>query len=195
MQAYSNRYDQALTLAASAHRHQMRKGSDTPYIAHPVHVSIILIRHGFSEDVAIAGLLHDVVEDQDLSLAEIRAGFGPAVAEMVAALTEEKEEAGQKRPWEIRKQEALAHAQTASTKAVAVKAADTLHNTRTLTRQIEEQGAATWQNYARGPEQSLWYVRSVAAIAAQRLGEHPLAQELEQAVITLEQAIAAAEAK
>jgi (p)ppGpp synthase/HD superfamily hydrolase len=63
MAAFSARYDAALVLAARAHRDQVRKGTDIPYIAHPAHVSVILIRHGFGEELAIAGLLHDVVED------------------------------------------------------------------------------------------------------------------------------------
>ena len=68
MQAFSSRYDAALALAARAHRDQLRKGTDLPYVTHPAHVSIILLRHGFGEDLAIAGLLHDVVEDTDTSL-------------------------------------------------------------------------------------------------------------------------------
>ena len=100
MQAYSERYEAALTLAARAHRTQLRKVGDVPYIVHPVHVSAILLRHGFSEDVVIAGLLHDVIEDQDVSLERIEADFGPAIAEIVAALTERKKEAGVDRPWD-----------------------------------------------------------------------------------------------
>jgi (p)ppGpp synthase/HD superfamily hydrolase len=103
MTAYSDRYQAALILAAHAHRTQERKGSDVPYIVHPVQVSVILLRHGFAEDVAIAGLLHDVVEDQDVPLARIEADFGPEVAEMVAALTERKREGDVQRPWEARK--------------------------------------------------------------------------------------------
>ena len=89
MPAYSERYDEALALAARAHRHQTRKGSDVPYLVHVVHVSVILLGHGFPRDVAIAGLLHDVVEDQGIPLSDIEADFGQAVANMVAAASEE----------------------------------------------------------------------------------------------------------
>src|SRR5262245_24388558 len=85
---FSPRYDAALALAARAHRSQLRKGTDLPYIAHPVHVSLILIRHGFGEDLAIAGLLHDVVEDTDVPLYRIAAEFGDEVAGLVAAVSE-----------------------------------------------------------------------------------------------------------
>jgi (p)ppGpp synthase/HD superfamily hydrolase len=190
LDAYSQRYDAALVLAARAHRSQTRKGSDIPYVIHPVHVSVILIRHGFGEDVAIAGLLHDVVEDQDVPLARIEAEFGPAVAEMVAALTEKKKEAGRPRPWEIRKQEALADAEQAGLDAIAVKAADALHSTRQMAADLRREGAAMWGSFSRGPDKTLWYYQSVAEVVGRRLGPHPLAAELEAAVRDLAQAIA-----
>ena len=193
MEAYSQRYDAALSLAAGAHRGQTRKGSDVPYVVHPIHVSVILIRYGFDEDVTIAGLLHDVVEDQDVSLDEIEARFGPAVAEMVGALTERKRENGEERPWEVRKAEALAQLRQASDDAVAVKAADTLHNSRALTASLASMGPAIWQYMTKGPDQALWYYRQVAELVARRLGDHPLAGEVGAAVADLANAIARTE--
>ncbi len=190
MAAYSERYEAALTLAVRAHRDQVRKGGDVPYIVHLVHVSVILLRHGFSEDVAIAGLLHDAVEDQGVPLTRIKAGFGPAVAEMVSTLTERKREAGVERPWEVRKQEMLDQIRRASLEAVAVKAADTLHSARSLAFGLRREGPSIWSNFSRGPGPSLWYCQSVAAIVRERLGLHPLAQELSDAVEDLERAIA-----
>jgi hypothetical protein len=63
--AYSERIDEALRVAATAHEGQNRKGTQIPYVMHPVHVARILERHGWAEDVVIAGLLHDVIEDTD----------------------------------------------------------------------------------------------------------------------------------
>jgi len=189
MAAYSARYEAALILAIRAHRSQLRKGSDIPYASHPIHVSVILLRHGYPEDLAVAGLLHDVVEDQDVSIAAIEDEFGPAVAEMVLAVTERKSEGGTKRPWKVRKEEALAHMREGSQDAAALKAADVLHNTRSFAAQLRRTGAATWQHFSRGPEDALWYYRSIAGVARQRLGPVPLVEELEQAVRDLEQTI------
>lgn len=190
MEAYSDRYEAALTLAADAHHNQVRKLGGDPYIVHLVHVSVLLIRHSFSEDVAIAGLLHDIVEDQGVPLDDIEAGFGPAVAEMVAALTEWKLEEGVERPWEARKQEALDHLQQASRGAVAVKAADTLHNVRSVTLGLHRAGPTVWRRFKRGPAETLWYYRSVSEIVHLRLGAHPLALELEAAIRRLEKELA-----
>ena len=189
MNGYSERYDAALALAASAHAGQMRKGVTIPYIVHPVHVSVVLIRYGFPEEVAIAGLLHDVVEDQDYPLSDIQARFGPAVADMVAAVTEQKREAGQPRRWEDRKQEALDHIRQARADAVALKAADVLCNARAIASALRQEGASVWTHFSRGPEQSLWYYRSLAGIAHERIAGHPLLAELDEAVQDLERAI------
>ena len=190
MEAFSQRYDSALILAARAHKDQVRKAGDIPYVVHPVHVSVILLRYGFPEDVAIAGLLHDVVEDSDVPLSRIEAGYGPAVAEIVAALTERKVEGSAKRPWEDRKREALEKTRGASADAVAVKAADVLHNARSLAWQLRHEGPSVWNKFTRGPESSLWYYQSIADIVGERLGAHPLAGELGGAIQDLERVIA-----
>jgi (p)ppGpp synthase/HD superfamily hydrolase len=190
MTTYSNRYEAALTLAGRAHRGQTRKGGDVPYIVHPVHVATILIRYGFPEEVIVAGLLHDVVEDTDIPLARIEAEFGPAVAGLVAALTEVKQEGGVQRDWEVRKRELLDLVRHASPEAAAVKAADTLHNARTLASDLRREGALFWRHLSRGPEPSLWYYRSVAGVVRDWLGAHPLVNELDAAVDDLERAIA-----
>jgi (p)ppGpp synthase/HD superfamily hydrolase len=190
MQGYSDRYEAALVLAARAHRDQLRKGSDIPYVVHVFHVSAILLRYGFPEDVAIAGLLHDVVEDQEIPLARIESAFGPAVAEMVHALSEKKTEGGETRPWETRKQELLDQLRQAKPQTAAIKAADTLHNSRRMAADLRREGPEIWRFFSRGPQQSLWYYGSVVAIVRQHLGAHPLADELVAAVQDLELAIA-----
>ena len=92
-------YELALRLASRVHCHQMRKGCDIPYITHLVAVSRILEQYGFGVEIRVAGLLHDIVEDQDYPLSAIRDQFGGWVAEMVAANSECKMDAsGCKRP-------------------------------------------------------------------------------------------------
>jgi (p)ppGpp synthase/HD superfamily hydrolase len=184
---YSAQYEAALILATREHRRQNRKGTDVPYIIHPVHVSVILIRHGFPEPVIIAGLLHDVVEDQNYPLHRIEAAFGPDVAEMVAALSEQKrDQHGSVRPWKIRKREALERLRRASTGAVAVKAADVLHNARALVADLRREGPGVWDRFNSGPGPSLRYYRNVADVAHERLGDHPLVMELDDALNDLE---------
>ncbi|HUV90778.1 MAG TPA: HD domain-containing protein [Anaerolineae bacterium] len=181
--AYSERYEQALRLATTAHRHQNRKGGNLPYISHPVHVSVILLRYGFSTDAAIAGLLHDVVEDQGVDLSEIEERFGPQVAELVAALSEHKtDDQGDRRPWEMRKREALEHMREGSLEVVAVKAADALHNARATALDARREGPSVWQRFTRGPQALVDHYRDIVQVARERMGHHPLVDELAEAV-------------
>ncbi|HET9222693.1 MAG TPA: HD domain-containing protein, partial [Roseiflexaceae bacterium] len=147
---FSARYDAALALAARAHRQQLRKGTDIPYIAHPVHVSLILIRHGFGEDLAIAGLLHDVVEDTDVPLDRIAAEFGDQVARLVAAVSETKAVDGVERPWEERKAEKLAHLLAGGPDVAVLKAADAIHNARSIAADVRLSGPSVWGRFKRG---------------------------------------------
>ena len=186
---YSERYEQALRMAAINHRDQNRKTSDLPYITHPVHVSTILLRHGFPDDVVIAGLLHDVVEDQGVQLSEIEARFGPRVAEFVAALSERKTDAeGNRRPWEVRKQESLAYVCQADPQVAAVKAADALHNARCTAQDVRCQGPTIWRRFNRGPDLQLGYYRRIVQVARERLRDHPIVDELADAVDDLARA-------
>lgn len=187
---YSQRYDEALQVATLAHRPQMRKGSDLPYIVHPIHVSVILLRHGFPTDVAIAGLLHDLVEDQGYELSKIEEQFGVRVAEMVEALTEQKrDDQGKKRPWDVRKREALEQIRDAGRETVAVKAADTLHNAQSFVNDLHREGHRVWRHFNRGPQSQLDYYRRILDVAEERLGDHPLAVELADAIDRLAHAI------
>lgn len=177
--AYDDIYEEALRLAARAHRSQTRKGTDLPYIAHPVHVSAILQRYGFAREAVIAALLHDVVEDQDVTVAEIETRFGPAVAEIVDALSERRhDEQGEVRPWHVRKAEAIEKIRAASPAAAAVKAADVLHNVQSILYDLRHEGPGVWQRFTRGPQQMLGYYSRVAGLVQVKLGSHPLVKEL-----------------
>lgn len=183
---YDVQYEEALRLAARAHRSQTRKGTDLPYIAHPVHVSMILQHYGFSREAVLAGLLHDVVEDQDVTLAEIESRFGALVTEIVDALSERRfDEHGEVRPWRVRKSEAVEQIRKASPTAVAVKGADVLHNVQSILYDLRIDGAAVWGRFTRGPEQMLGYYGRIAELVQAKLGSHPLVKELSTALAVL----------
>jgi (p)ppGpp synthase/HD superfamily hydrolase len=186
MHAYSQRYDDALILAAQAHRTQLRKGTDIPYIMHPFHVSAILIRYGFSEDLVVAGALHDVVEDCGVSLETIAERFGERVAQLVAAVSERKAENGMTLSWEDRKTSKLTELREAGADVAALKAADALHNSRSVIAALRESGSSIWGRFSRGPEPTLWYYREILSGVRLWLDTHPLADELEGAILELE---------
>lgn len=182
MQGFSSTYDRALLFAARAHRDQLRKGTDIPYLTHVVHVSVIVLRHGFGEELVVAALLHDVIEDCGVDLATIEATFGAEVARLVDAVSERKAADGTELPWEQRKDEKLAQLRVGGPEVAALKAADAIHNARSISADLHAVGPVVWERFKRGPQQSLWYYREILAAVRSWLGDHPLATELAEAV-------------
>ena len=84
MKRNHNLIERAVALAVRAHEGKMRKGTLMPYIVHPVAVAFILARHGFSDTVIAAALVHDTVEDTSVTDAELRHELGDEVADLVA---------------------------------------------------------------------------------------------------------------
>jgi (p)ppGpp synthase/HD superfamily hydrolase len=180
---FSPRLDAALAFSARAHRAQLRKGTDTPYIIHPVHVAMILASHGFDEDLTIAGLLHDTVEDCGVPLAAIAERFGDGVAALVDAVSEQKtDDGGGRRPWRVRKQDQLDHLAHADARGAALKAADALHNASSTLAELREHGPSVWERFNAPAEDSLWYYGEIARLVRERLGDHSLARELQDTV-------------
>ncbi len=151
-----NRIEEALELAAQAHDGQFRKGTETPYISHPYAVGLILMGEGCSEDVVIAGILHDTVEDTDITLECIRNTFGELIAEIVDACSENKS-----LKWRERKTELIETLKTASTEICLVTCADKLHNLRTVISEYDVIGDIVWERFHGRLEAQSWYYRSI----------------------------------
>ena len=98
----SEPWQQALIYASDLHAKQKRKGKDVPYISHLMGVTAIVLEQGGTENQAIGALLHDAVEDQDVTVEEIRKRFGDEVAEIVEGCTDAESEP--KPEWRERKE-------------------------------------------------------------------------------------------
>jgi (p)ppGpp synthase/HD superfamily hydrolase len=129
----------ALELARTAHAGQIRNGSGgRPYIEHPLTVAEQLAGQGCSDTVLAAALLHDVVEESDTEVEQIRERFGRQVAELVAALTDAEEIESYSRRKDVHR----ADVEAAGCDALTIYAADKLANIRALRRVYAEQGEA-----------------------------------------------------
>lgn len=146
---FSHAVERALGVALDAHAGQSRKGAArAPYVVHPMHVALILARWGQDDDVIVAGLLHDVVEDAPATwpLERIEAQFGRHVAKLVGELTEDKSKS-----WEERKRAALDHVPHMSPQAATIKSADKLHNLQTLAAELQNSPAEeVWARFRGG---------------------------------------------
>jgi hypothetical protein len=194
----SPRLDRAFQIANIVHAGAVRKGTQVPYIKHPVAVARILEAHGYDEDLVAAGLLHDTVEDakydnpdlqtrlseaagagrlvvpadrwefREAFLRFLRDEFGPKVFELVIAVTESKNDGKPHRDWLERKKERLDHLAKASRDEAALKAADTLHNITCTLEDIRRDGLGVLDRF-RGGALVAWHYAAVAQLAGERL--------------------------
>ncbi|MGN1007789.1 MAG: HD domain-containing protein [Butyricicoccus sp.] len=148
---------EAICFAAVAHQNQLRKGSETPYIAHPCEVMQILTAADCEETLLIAGLLHDTLEDTAVTAGELREVFGEDVAVLVCAASEDKSQS-----WEQRKQHTIAYlSDGAGLDGLLLACADKLSNLRSIRADLNELGESLWSRFKRGREQQRWYYRSL----------------------------------
>jgi (p)ppGpp synthase/HD superfamily hydrolase len=190
-QPLSERFDDALVYAASLHRTQSRKGTQTPYVAHLLAVASLVIEHGGQEDQAIAALLHDAIEDQGAETgAEILRRYGERVHSIVKGCTDSEVPKGaRKPPWRFRKEAYIAHVRQAPALEKLVSAADKLHNARSILSDYRVLGDDVWARFSGGKEGTLWYYRAlVESLGAgeREAGLQRLVAELDRVVSELE---------
>ncbi len=208
----------ALDIAGIAHDGAFRKGTDIPYIQHPVAVALILEAYGYPEPLVAAGLLHDTVEDTKWGNAEVqrrlsqvtggklpsptepmafraafckylRDEFGREVFDLVAAVTEKKNDGGVPADWLERKKDQLDKLAHAGPDEAALKAADAVHNIESTARDIEALGLGVLDRFRGGPL-VVWHYSALASLASRRMpAGAPLAERLVRAASHLETAV------
>src|SRR5262245_9787558 len=181
MVTLTERFDEAVRYAREVHSEQMRKGTGTPYLAHLLGVSSIVLDDGGNEDEAIAALLHDAAEDQGgrSRLEDIRSRFGDAVARIVEDCTDSWETP--KRPWAERKQAYVEHARTLPPSSLRVSIADKVHNSYAILRDLRNEGDAVWKRFNAAPDDVIAYYQSLVR-AYREAGGRKLVDELERIV-------------
>lgn len=176
MTVLTDRFTRAMDYARVAHATQVRKGSQIPYLYHPIAVASLVIEFGGSEDQAIAGLLHDVVEDCGAAhAAVIRGQFGDDVADIVEACTDgtAEKKASHTTPdekrndWMRRKLTYIAHLESAPAETLLVSACDKLHNARAIIQDLET-GHDVFARFTGERDGTLAYYYSLARIFVER---------------------------
>ena len=184
----TERFDKALQFAHGVHRSQPRKDTTIPYVSHLLSVAGLVLESGGDEDLAIAALLHDAVEDaEDMSGEEmsdrIRAKFGDRVADIVDGCSDAKSSpGGSKPPWRSRKEAYLKHLRSASNDVLRVSIADKVHNARSIATDQDRFGKALWDRFSSTSEESRWYYTSLRDIYKERISDSYLIKELEIAL-------------
>ena len=170
VRGYSDRINHAFAFAAKHHDQQVRKGTSLPYLTHPANVAVILTRYDQDEDVVIAGILHDVVEDcvregytRDGLVERIREKFGDDVLRTVLSVTQRREDdAGEPLSSDEQKDDYLERLARADEPARWVCAADKIHNASTILADLRRTSfpESIWRRFKPGRDGTIrWYRR------------------------------------
>jgi (p)ppGpp synthase/HD superfamily hydrolase len=175
----TERFTAAVDYARIAHAGQVRKGTAIPYLQHLLGVASLVLEHGGDEEQAIAGLLHDVLEDcGEAHAATIGERFGARVLAIVRGCTDGTAEGkaavtdplARRRDWLRRKQAYLNHLAHASDDMLLVSGCDKLHNARAIVGDLERPGVGrgVFDRFTGGCDGSLTYYRLLADLFTQR---------------------------
>lgn len=165
--------NRAIVFAVKAHDGAFRKGTNVPYILHPMEVASITAALTEDVEVIAAAMLHDVAEDTEYTIEDIRENFGERVASLVAAESENKRE---DRPaaetWQERKQETIDHMTKLSRDAKIICLSDKLANLRSIDRDIDHIGPAVWERFnQKDPKMHYWYYEKLYEALSEFAGE------------------------
>lgn len=190
---FTERFAEAFKFAAKEHRCQLRKGTNIPYISHLMSVSALVWENGGDEEQAIAGLLHDVIEDADPPSAvsrirkEILEKFGQRVLDLVEGCTDGEQDAqGEKAPWSERKKNYLDHLQHEPDELLLVSCCDKLHNARAILTDLQTHGEKLFDRFTGKKEGTLWYYRQLSNIYQAKLPGVVAVRELASVVDSIE---------
>jgi (p)ppGpp synthase/HD superfamily hydrolase len=169
---------EALEFAALAHQGQFRKSpTHIPYFSHPAAVALILAKGGFPEEVVVAGILHDVIEDTPFTAEDIEKRFGKKVLGIVLGVTEDKS-----LKWEERNRAYNEHLKNGPVESIAVSAADLIANRKSVVGALKK-GDNPWVNFSKKPKdyaaKRLYFDSERIRIIKERL-DHSIVRELEK---------------
>jgi len=189
------RFTLAVDYARQVHV-SLRKGTQLPYMAHLLGVaSLVLGETGHvpfpvTEDMAIAALLHDAVEDEGglPRLRDIEAKFGNKVAKIVEGCTDSfVEYPDKKQEWEERKSSYIERLWNEPPETLLVSIADKLYNARAILKEYRQIGSEVWSRFKRGRKQQLWYFDELIKVYEERCSTWQIVQELKRTVKELAQ--------
>ncbi|MGD0911022.1 MAG: HD domain-containing protein [Terracidiphilus sp.] len=190
----SERFTRAVDYARTLHI-ERRKGTEIPYMAHLLGVASLVMGEAgrvdfpVTEDMVIAALLHDTVEDHGGAprLNDVEVNFGSNVARMVEGLSDTlAEDSSQKEDWETRKKNYLDHLRGESADVQLISAADKLYNAQSILTDYRKIKGKIWDRFKRPRDQQLWYFDELLKVF-KSAGTNQIVEELDRVVEKLKQ--------
>lgn len=177
-------YERAVVFAAAAHQGMTRKGSRIPYLSHPIEAASIVAEMTDDEELIAAAVLHDVIEDTDVTFQEIEQYFGKRIAHYVGCETEDKRrELPPESTWMQRKQEMLDFLiGRADRNARMLALADKLSNLRSIDRDLTSIGDRVWDRFHQKDKSKHGWLYRQTAEALRELQDFPVWKEYDRLV-------------
>lgn len=166
----TNLLDKAMHFAIDAHANTERRGKGFPYIVHPMEAVEIVATITPDQELLAAAVLHDTVEDTDVTVEQIRAQFGDRIAKLVDAESDQfTEGVSEVDSWRGRKQAAIDRLAAASHDAKIVAMGDKLSNMRAIARDYAQIGDELWNRFhaPNGKSDHEWHYRGLAQSLAE----------------------------
>lgn len=156
--------DRAIVFAVKAHAGTERRGKGYPYIVHPMEAVEIVATMTADQELLAAAILHDTVEDTEVTVEQLKAEFGERVASLVADESDVMPEGmTEEASWHQRKQAAIDRLSKASHDAKMVALGDKLSNMRAIARDYAEIGDEIWNRFhTKDPKEHEWHYRGLA---------------------------------
>ena len=170
--------DKATQFIALKHEGQTRRGLDIPYSTHLFGVARILKTANYSEEIVIAGLLHDIFEDSNATEQEIEQLFGTDVLQIVKAISIPDKSI----PWRERKQQSIDRVKALSDDEAAVCIAEKIQNLRAMDYVIRLHGEEKWYGNSANKNDQIWFYKSYLEEIKLYHPNNRLYQELEQSI-------------
>ncbi|MFX0016049.1 MAG: HD domain-containing protein [Promethearchaeota archaeon] len=160
----NSKIPKAFDFAFKVHGDATRKAKNIPYIVHPLEVALILMKANASEDLIIAGLLHDVIEDAGIGLSKIKDQFGEEVYMLVGGASEPAElrKLNPKTSWQKRKQYTIDFISRANKDQKLLACADKLSNIQDILEDYNNVGDKLWKRFNAPKEKQKWYYKSLS---------------------------------
>lgn len=164
----------AADFALEAHRGQMRKIDGSPYVIHLFDVAEILLNAQASENLVIAGILHDILEDTPQTDKDILALFPPAKGQDILRIILADNESDKSASWLERKTETITYAKNSDDEeGLLLICADKISNLASLVAGMEVGGELVWKYFNSPKDQQIWYYESLLKIFEKKLAHYP----------------------
>ena len=170
---YSEQINKAIKIATRLHDGQFRRGSSTPYIAHPFAVALLTQDYIDDENVFIAGILHDILEDvpvRNYSADDLSNDFGYDILNLVQTVSEPDIHTPTQEAWRARKYAYLSNIRdTNDARPLIISACDKLHNMGEIAYGFDELGESIWTYFYAERDREIWFYEAILEILKSKI--------------------------